>query len=75
MSAARQAKLTRRILFASVLAAASIWYLAGVMEFDKQALLSFVVSSVFLVLGVIAAALLVVVPFKLLRTRRKRKQT
>ena len=74
MSPERQARLTRRIILASMLVAASIWYLAGVMEFDKNELLGFVTSTFTLVLIAIMLAVLVVVPFKLVQSWRKKSK-
>lgn len=71
MNAIRQAKLTRRIILASILVAGSLWYLAGAMAFDKKEFLGFVSASFVLVLGTIVLALLVVVPFKLFQSRRR----
>ena len=69
MALDRQGKLSRRILIISVLVAVSIWYLADVLDFNKRELWGFVTSSFLLVLGVIATALVVVAPFKLLKGR------
>ena len=73
MALNRQERLSRRIVIISVLVALSIWYLSDVLDFNKRELWGFVTSSFLLVLGLIVAALVVVVPIKVIQGWRREK--
>lgn len=60
-------RLTRTVLLGTVALAVALWWLVREFEVDIDTLLDYILASGVLVLGVVGAALLLVVVIKLMR--------